>query len=619
VTRWIVAAVVGLAVGWIGYAGAVRQRSAFGWLAGARALASMLIAAVALGAPVPGVAPTAAIVAFDASASWTRGVDAGTARAAADTAARVATAARTVVAAVGESSRAVGRAPRSLPLTDRLSRVGAVADSAATTGLPLVLVTDGEVDDGDALTRAPAGSRAVVLRPPRAADAAVVAIEAPPTVAPGDTATVTATVAADTAGAAAGRLGVRLDGGPVVERPVPALGPYGRTTITLRLPIAADARAHTGVLQAVVATAGDREARNDTARRAVDVTAAPRAVVVSTAPDYDVGLALSVLRGALAVPVRAYYRVAPGAWRVAGTLAPVAEMEVRAAAASAGMLVLHGDTTAFGNPRGIGRGALALVPVGGAGDSTTDWYAGPGTSPGPLAVLASLPWDSLPPVDLPAASADALGALGRVSAPWTAVVARAARRGPARAVVSGGTDASGRRIAVVAAGGFWRWAFRGGAGAVAAPAVWGAVFDWLADAPQGATRAVVPADAFIQSGAQIRWRGVAPRDTAVRLQLTSRGSGARVTLALRRDAAGGEVRSDSPAPGVYDVDGGGVLVVNASAELLPRRPTLRSGPVGAARAAARTLSEPIAPGWPLALATLLLCAEWVTRRRLGLR
>jgi hypothetical protein len=61
-----------------------------------------------------------------------------------------------------------------------------------------------------------------------------------------------------------------------------------------------------------------------------------------------------------------------------------------------------------------------------------------------------------------------------------------------------------------------------------------------------------------------------------------------------------------------------VLVVNASRELLPHRPTVRSGAVGGEPA----LGEPPIlreRGWVYAIVVLLLCAEWLQRRRVGLR
>jgi hypothetical protein len=74
-------------------------------------------------------------------------------------------------------------------------------------------------------------------------------------------------------------------------------------------------------------------------------------------------------------------------------------------------------------------------------------------------------------------------------------------------------------------------------------------------------------------------------------------------------------------PGLYDVkmEGGQALLpVNASRELIPRRVVVRSGAVGGAAVAGEA---PTARdyGWLFLIAVLLLCAEWLLRRRVGLR
>src|SRR4029079_4938350 len=99
--------------------------------------------------------------------------------------------------------------------------------------------------------------------------------------------------------------------------------------------------------RAGVSVAGDAEPRNDTLAIAVDLSRAASAVFVSTSPDFDARYALAVLRGALAVPTRGSFRVAPGAWRVDGSLAPISEADVRAAFRDAPVAILHGDTAAF--------------------------------------------------------------------------------------------------------------------------------------------------------------------------------------------------------------------------------------------------------------------------------
>ena len=55
------------------------------------------------------------------------------------------------------------------------------------------------------------------------------------------------------------------------------------------------------------------------------------------------------------------------------------------------------------------------------------------------------------------------------------------------------------QLALVAASGFWRWRFRGGALAAAHTAFWGSIIDWLA-AEQADARAASPADGALREG-----------------------------------------------------------------------------------------------------------------------
>ncbi len=73
--------------------------------------------------------------------------------------------------------------------------------------------------------------------------------------------------------------------------------------------------------------------------------------------------------------------------------------------------------------------------------------------------------------------------------------------------------------------------------------------------------------------------------------------------------------------GIYDVQvagGAAILVVNGPRELLPRTPTVQSGSIGEGAVAGERprLRD---KGWPLLLALGALCAEWLLRRRSGLR
>ncbi|HET7458012.1 MAG TPA: hypothetical protein VFJ74_10180, partial [Gemmatimonadaceae bacterium] len=448
------------------------------------------------------------------------------------------------------------------------------------------------------------------------ADLAVVALDAPRAAVRGDTIELRVTLASGARGAAAGRVAITLrapaDAAPraVATFPVEALPAYGERVVAAR--IAVNVPDGAALLGAVASSPGDAEPRNDSASVALDVAPAAGAVFVSTSPDYDARDAIAVLRGALALPTRAYLRVAPGAWRVEGTLAPVGEAEVRAAVRQAPLVVLHGDTALFGAPRSPAttRGALALLVPPRASDG--DWYA-TAAPPSPLTpALAGLPWDSLPPIDV-----SAVVPRGE----WEGLETRLARRGARRVAVVGSERP--RRVVTVAAAGFWRWRFRGGASADAFAAFWGSVFDWLA-AERTDARAALPADPLLRAGDRVRWRrgAGAAGDSLVRAAIVRRGGPARedsLTLDFRRGAT---VAESAPLPaGVYDVrlpGGSVVLPVNASRELLPRRATVRSGAVGGAPAVG-AVPGVRSLGWLYALLVGVLCAEWVVRRRQGMR
>jgi hypothetical protein len=178
-----------------------------------------------------------------------------------------------------------------------------------------------------------------------------------------------------------------------------------------------------------------------------------------------------------------------------------------------------------------------------------------------------------------------------------------------------------RRVVTIAAAGFWRWRFRGGRSADAYDALWGSIFDWLA-AQRTDARAAVPADAIIREGDDVRWIRGSGGDSTVTVRLRRRGDPARTDSVTLRFGASGTIAESGPlGAGVYDVTvagGSAILVVNGARELLPRLPTVQSGNIGEA---AVTGERPRLrdKGWPLLLALGALCAEWLLRRRSGLR
>jgi hypothetical protein len=174
---------------------------------------------------------------------------------------------------------------------------------------------------------------------------------------------------------------------------------------------------------------------------------------------------------------------------------------------------------------------------------------------------------------------------------------------------------------VLGAQGFWRWRFRGGVRAEAYDAFFGSLYDWLVEGRLD-RRAAMPVGPPVRAGEPIRWRKGASEDSVVRLTITRRSATGRVySVLLHFPDLASIAESPALAPGLYDVkmEGGQtVLAVNESRELLPRRGTVRSGAVGGAAVAGEAPSARDI-GWLYLAAVLLLCAEWLLRRRAGLR
>ena len=598
---WLVAVCAGIAAALFQYgSAALSPRSAP--LSLLRALAVSIVVALLLGAPTGPANLRRPDVALDASESWSRARVGGDAcwRAALDSA-----------ASAGGTRLRFGDSLRgdvaSAPPADRASSVRAVVDRATGSGTPVVVVTDGELDDGDVLGTLPSGSRVVVVPCVSAPDVAVSALDAPGALLSGDTVLARVTLAAGAAGGPAGRVALRLDDAELAAANVSAMPAFGEQTVELRALVTGRERG--AVLRVVYRGAGDGEPRNDTLALGVDVTRAPAAVFVSTAPDYDAREAVAALRGVTSLPTRAYYRVAPGAWRADGTLARVAESEVRAAVASAPLVVLHGDTAVFGAPRGATRASLLLFAPPRADEG--EWFVGSAPASPVAVALGALPLDSLPPLDVSPAMP---------AGQWQGLVTHRGGAPDDRRVALVGWDEP-RRIAVLGASGFWRWRFRGGVRADAYAATFGALYDWLS-AGRSDRRAAVPDAVAQRAGVPIRWRRGAPDDSVVEVTIRRRGATARVeTVALHFVDGSGIAESPSLAPGLYDVTmpgGNALLAMNASREMLPRRPTVRSGAVGGApvtgeSGSVRDLS------WLYALAIGLLCAEWLLRRKVGMR
>lgn len=595
---WLLAIVAGVLLALVQYG--VRVLGAGGTsLAAAllRVCAVTLIVALLLDAPAGCAKPVATWAALDASLSMSRG-DSAIWRAARDS----------VDHARAESVFVFGDSVRPERATtaphDESSQLRPAVERALGAGHPLVVVTDGELDDPDAARGLPAGSRVIVLRRKAQRDLAVSSIDVPRAVVSGDSVQVNVTISAGGSGSLGGSLDLAFGDKPVARAAVDSLPPFGERAIAIKTRF--DAAAGPALLRAVVSSPQDAESRNDTLLVAVDVSRAASAVFVSTSPDFDSRYALAVLRGSLGIPTRGFLHVAPGEWRVEGALTSVPESEVRQAVREAPVVILHGDTAAFGPPRSITLGPLALIVTSG---TEGEWYASSAPT-SPLApALSGMVWDSLPPV-------------GVVSKPptgsWIGVEARRGR-GEERKPIVVGTDEP-RRVAIVAASGMWRWQFRGGVASDAFTAFWGSIFDWLA-AERADRRAAAADDRVVRAGDPVRWRRGSAQDSIVTVELRQRGAARVDSLTLRFPASTNIVETKPLAAGVYEVSSRGgmaLLPVNQSREWLPRSPRVAAAGSGGA------LSTDATPrlrlfGWAYALAILMLCAEWIVRRTRGMR
>jgi hypothetical protein len=194
---WLLAIVAGLIVALIQYGPRELRNVSSLITAALRAGAVALIVALLLDAPAGFAKPVPAWVALDASLSMARG-DTTLWRAARDSVKR---AGADSTFLFGDSVR---RADTSSAPRDQASVLRPVVERALGAGHPLVIVTDGEIDDPDAAQVLPPGSRLIVLSHQPRRDVAVASIEAPRAVVSGDTAEIRVGIAAGALGSRPG-------------------------------------------------------------------------------------------------------------------------------------------------------------------------------------------------------------------------------------------------------------------------------------------------------------------------------------------------------------------------------------------------------------------------------
>ena len=522
------------------------------------------------------------------------------------------------------------------PPTDGASRLAPALDAAAARGGPVTVVSDGAINDlADIPPDLARAARIVVL--PRASffDAFLASVDGPRRVAAGDTIRLRVSygsagkTARDTAPKGPGKgvernatLAVNLSGRRILSRPI-VLPDSGIVSTDLTLPPSPDfLRPFTGssptggwqVLEVRLGgVAGDSEPRDDARLFVLEVSPQPSVVLLASPPDWETRFLARTLADVARVPVRTFVEAEPGGnrWRDATTLESRAAGDVARAAAGAALVIEAGDPATF--KRFSPKGAVLLWP--GTRRLDGDWYVQPpATALSPLAgALAGVLWDSLPP-------ATSVAELPPDSSTTVALVARLARRGSPRPVVTLSQNAGARR-ATIAAGGLYRWAFRGGASGDAYRALVAGLVDWLLAEGAGSGERFLPVAYEVPNGLPSLWKWTGsdePRNVVV--SLTADG-GQRVDT-LRFDA-GGRAELRLP-PDVYRyaaADGGGtergVLAVETYSDEWRPAASVFASQVGSPTG--RLTGVGLRDRWWLfVVAIAAFAAEWAWRRREGL-
>jgi len=501
---------------------------------------------------------------------------------------------------------------------DGATRLAPALAAAAARGGPVAIVTDGAISDR---TDAPADllrfARIVVLPRTPFFDAFVSDVTGPSRIAAGDTIRLRVSYGAAGKrergnGKVTAVLGANVAGRRIVSRVV-TLPDSGIVSTDLSFPVSRLPFPGWVAVDVRLEGVSDSEPRDDARTVVLRVSAPPSIVLLASPPDWDTRFLAHALEDVAQAAVKVFVAADPGGtrWRDAATLAAVRPGEVARAVHGAALLVEAGDPATFA--RVTAKGALLVWPLGRRQEG--DWYVQPPAASPIAGALAGVAWDSLPPVT---ALAELAAISPSDSSAATALTARLARRGPPRVVIAL-SQRDGKRRATIAAGGLYRWAFRGGASGEAYRAVVAGLTDWLLAGGAAGGERFLPVTTVTPNGLPLQWRWTAagePRDVVVALT-TTRG---QQQDTLRFDAGGraelwlppGEYRyaaAEGPERGLVAVD-------TYSDEWRPA-PVVVAAQPGAAggRLAGVALRD---RWWLFVVAIAAFAAEWAWRRRQGL-
>ncbi len=418
---------------------------------------------------------------------------------------------------------------------------------------------------------------------------------------------------------------------------------FGRlATTSIRLPVPRSS----GWIryQLSVELEGDDFAGDDTKAAFVEVDPEEGGLVlVSLRPDWEPRFLLPVLSQVTGLNTRGFLAMGDGRYLELGAGADAGgssdAADVRRAASGADFLVLHGvgrnppqwvTEALAGSPRALlfpaDPGGAMAAGVRAGPPLPGEWYPVPDLPPSPLAAsLAGADLTGLPPLG---------NVLPRVrpESPTSPLQLQLQGTGPAEAALVLRED-QGRRRAVVLASGFWRWAFREGPDRQVYRRLWARVVGWLlASTPVEEGAEIRPATRVWSVWEEPTWR--APGMTGDSIVVTiSAGDSVVMDTTVVVDGAGEARTRRLPAAeyayqatrvGEGDAIGRGRVESERHSLELLRQPTeLTSGPSTGGERTPLGNRRPRRPirthPFPYLLIIVLLSAEWIGRRRWGLR